>query len=231
MTEILTLEKDFLIVRKPAGVPTQSDPSGDPDLMTLTAMALKERRESDRLYLIHRLDRTVGGLVLFARTPKSAATLSALVQSREIEKDYLAVTDGIPGAAGEMTDYLYKDAAKGKSYAVSTARRGTKEAKLSYRTVAEKDGKALVAVHLLTGRYHQIRVQFSSRGLPLTGDKKYGSRENAGIALYAAHLAFCYNGRRVEITDLPGADAYPWNLFSDRLSGQIFDKTDADPRV
>lgn len=221
--EFLWSEKDFLIVRKPAGVPTQPDPSGDPDLLTLTAAALAERGEDGRLYPIHRLDRTVGGAVLFARTPKSAARLSELVRDRKITKEYLAVVDGVTDAEGKMSDYLYKDAAKGKSYAVATARRGTKYAELIYRRLAEKEGKSLVAVRLLTGRHHQIRVQFSSRALPLTGDKKYGSRENCAVALYAAHLAFSYGKERVEVIDLP-TPGYPWDLFSDVLSRDIFSK-------
>lgn len=223
MTDILLLERDFLAVRKPAGIPSQPDPSGDPDLLTLTAKTLAERGESDRLYPIHRLDRTVGGLVLFARTPKGAKTLSESVRERKITKDYLAVTDGIPeNESGIMTDFLYKDAARGKSYAVSTARRGAKEARLSYRCLAAREGKALVAVRLATGRYHQIRVQFSSRGLPLMGDGKYGSRENCAVALYAAHLAFSYGDRRFELTDLPKTELFPWKLFADIPMSELF---------
>lgn len=222
MADILLLEKDFLIVKKPVGVPVQPDPSGDADLMTLTAQTLSERGQSDRLYLIHRLDRMVGGLVVFARTPNGAKVLSELVRERNITKDYLAVTDGIPEAGGRMFDYLYKDAAKGKSYVVSSERRGTKPAELFYRRVADRDGKALVAIRLLTGRHHQIRVQFSSRGMPLTGDKKYGSRDACPIALCASHLSFTYEGRRTDIFDFPDADTYPWRGFSDCLHRDVF---------
>ena len=228
MTDILLLEKDFLIVRKPAGIPTQPDPSGDKDLVTFTAETLRTRGEADGLYLIHRLDRTVGGLVVLARTPHGAKRLSELVRDRKITKEYLAVTDGIPAPEGKLFDYLYKDAAKGKSYAVSSERRGTKPAELTYRRLAEGEGKALVAVRLLTGRHHQIRVQFSSRGMPLAGDKKYGSRDNCPVALYAAHLSFSYDGRTVELVDLPRTEEYPWCLFSERLTPNVFCLAEGD---
>lgn len=226
MEDILLRRKDLLVVNKPAGIPSQPDPSGDLDLLSSTAEALRRAGEPEALYPIHRLDRTVGGLLVIARTKGAAAELSAAVVARQIRKEYLAVVHGALPPEGELFDYLYKDSATGKSFAVRSERRGARAARLFYRTVAssvtERGTYTLLAIRLETGRYHQIRAQLSSRGHPLVGDKKYGSRENASIALFAAHLAFCHRGESIDLVALPKKETFPWSLFADRIRGDIF---------
>ena len=224
--EFLFKSKDVVIVYKPAGVPSQSDPSGDDDIMKLTGDALEAMGESNTLWLVHRLDRTVGGLMVFARNKKTAAELSSVVGSESFEKEYFAVLDG-EADGGVLTDYIYKDSRKGKAFVAKSERKGVKLAKLEYsvieRAVSPSGEKTLVKVKLHTGRFHQIRVQFSSRGTPLTGDGKYGSHDNKAKmpALFAGRLAFNLNGKRVEAKKLPSADEYPWSLFKMKEIGDL----------
>lgn len=224
--EILLKNKDIVIVYKPAGVPSQSDPSGDDDIMKLTGDALEAMGESNALWLVHRLDRTVGGLMVFARNKKTAAELSSVVGSESFEKEYFAVLDG-EADGGVLTDYIYKDSLKGKAFVAKAERKGVKLAKLEYSVIERVESpngiKTLVKVKLHTGRFHQIRVQFSSRGTPLTGDGKYGSHNNKAKmpALFAGRLAFNLNGKRVEAKKLPSSDEYPWSLFKMKEIGDL----------
>lgn len=218
MIEILYKNKNIAVVLKPAGIPTQSDTSGDGDAMTLTARKLCELGEPSGLWLVHRLDRVVGGLVVFARNKATAALLSELVSGRGMEKEYLAIVEG-RAVGGALRDYVYKDSAKGKAFVIDGMRRGAKEALLEYIPLAELEWKGgirtLVRVKLHTGRFHQIRVQFASRGMPLVGDGKYGSRDNRAKmpALFAARLAFETKNDRIDVERLPDISTYPWSLF------------------
>ena len=166
---------------------------------------------------VHRLDRAVGGLMVYARDSKSAGRLSALVAERSFEKEYLAVLPGRPPEPeGVLKDLLFKDSAKNKSYVVQRMRKGVKEASLAYRVLEEQDGMSLVSVQLHTGRSHQIRVQFSSRGLPLLGDVKYGSRhKDCPIALWSHRLAFSHpmTGKHLDYSVLPPKSGI-WQHFS-----------------
>jgi len=217
MTKIVYKTPDFIIGYKPSGVPSQSDKSGDSDAMSELSCELSALGESSELYLIHRLDRVVGGLLAFARNKKSAAILSSLVQDNELCKEYFAVCDGIaPG--GEMTDYLYKDVTLAKSIVAASSKKGAKEAKLEYQVLAtaEYRGKplSLVKIRLHTGRFHQIRAQFSSRNMPLFSDKKYGSKHRGNSpALFAYHIAFDKDGLVADTSLLPNLDELPWSLF------------------
>lgn len=218
MLEILYKDRHVLAVIKPAGIPSQPDPSGAPDAMSLAKAALAEQGESVDLWLVHRLDRVVGGILVFARTKAAAGELSSLFATHEAEKCYLAVTEGeVP--AGELCDLLYKDAAKGKSFVVDRARAGVKEARLIAEpiSVADTEGgaRSLLRVTLLTGRFHQIRAQLSSRGASIVGDGKYGSRDKGARmpALYAYRLTFTLFGKRYALRALPDTAAYPWSLF------------------
>lgn len=220
MIEIISKTKDYVIIYKPPGVPSQSDPSGDTDAMTACSMLLRENGEPDILYLIHRLDRVVGGLIVFARNKKSAATLSCLVAEHRITKEYFAVVEGCPDG-GIMKDYIYKDQALGKAFVTDRKRNGVKEAELEYTTLStvDCDGRSvsLVRIKLKTGRFHQIRAQFSSRKMPLIGDKKYGSRDFKAKmpALFATGLVFQFNDKEVSATRLPSLTDYPWSLFEE----------------
>ena len=220
MIEIISKTKDYVIIYKPQGIPSQSDPSGDKDAMSICSQMLRQMGESDALYLIHRLDRVVGGLIVFARNKKSAATLSSLVAEHNITKEYFAVVEG-RAEGGVMRDYISKDATLGKAFVTDRKRSGVKEAELEYTTLdtVSIDNReiSLVKVRLKTGRFHQIRAQFSSRKMPLIGDKKYGSRDfKAKLpSLFATRLAFDFNGKTVSESKLPDLSEYPWSLFEE----------------
>ena len=170
-----------------------------------------------RVFCVHRLDKAVGGVMVYAKDGKTAAKLSELVSSRAVTKEYLAVAPGVPDPAeGVLRDYLYHDAAKNKTYVVTRPRRGVKEAELSYATAARtEDGLSLLRITLRTGRSHQIRAQLASRKLPLLGDGRYGSAvRDCGIALQAHRLAFAHpvTGETLDFT-APLPDTWPWTLF------------------
>ncbi len=218
MVGILYKNKDFVVINKAVGVPSQMDTGLDTDAMTATSQILKSLGERSELWLIHRLDRVVGGLLVFARNKSSAAALSKIVSDSLMEKEYIAVVEGeAPG--GEMCDFLYKDARQGKSFAVDSERKGAKKARLEYTPLAvsetDRGIKTLVRIRLHTGRHHQIRVQFSSRGMSLVGDGKYGSRDNKAKtpALFASRLAFSLGGEKFDLCILPDITKYPWSLF------------------
>ena len=219
MVEILYKSKNAIVIYKPAGIPSQSDPSGDKDAMTLTSEMLRENGENDSLWLIHRLDRVVSGLLVFARNKRYAAILSEYVKERLVTKEYYAVVDGI-AEGGVLENLIFRDPRAGKAFIVERERQGTKAARLSYRSLAtvetEKVAKTLVYVSLDTGRFHQIRAQLSHIKHPITGDGKYGSRDNKArsIALMASHLSLDLPNERIDERRLPDLDLYPWSLFS-----------------
>ena len=205
---VLHEEKHFAVVVKPTGVLSQSAQTtagGAPDMIEL----LKARLHSV-IYPVHRLDRETAGVMLYAKTKKGAAALSSLAADGALEKHYLAVVHGAPEPeCGELRDLLFHDVKKNKSYVVTRQRAGVKEARLAYErlAVAELDGESvsLVRVRLYTGRTHQIRVQFSSRRMPLVGDNRYGSRAGGELALFAESLAFVhpFSGERVAFSAKP----------------------------
>lgn len=210
MPEILYADAAVAVVVKPAGVLSQGDAE---DAMP----ALLQKRLGGAIFPVHRLDQPTGGVMVYARTQDAAAKLSAQMQSEAFGKEYLAVLDGTPEPAeGELHDLLFFDRQKGKSYAVRRKRAGVKDARLAYRVLAQAEGLTLVRIRLYTGRTHQIRVQFSSRGWPLTGDGKYGSRNNrCAPALWSAELHFAHpvTGETLLFRSQP-PEAYPWTLFS-----------------
>ena len=220
MVEILYKSKNAIVIYKEPGIPSQSDPSGDPDAMTLTSEHLRSLGENPNLWLIHRLDRVVGGLIVFARNKKTAAVLSEYVKDRLITKEYYAVVEGETSAA-TLENFLYKDARAGKSFIIDKERAGAKLARLSYVTLAttdtEKGKKSLLYVTLDTGRFHQIRAQLSHSAHPIVGDGKYGSHDNKAkkIALISSHLAIDLPGEKINVRRLPNREDYPWSLFVD----------------
>ncbi len=182
-------------------------------------ISLPEKLKSKygEVYTLHRLDKPVGGTIMYAKSKAAASEFSKLIAQNAVKKTYLAVTQGIPeNKQDELCDLLFKDSKKNKTYVVNRFRKGVKEAKLTYNVIAESSDKALVAVTLITGRSHQIRVQFASRKLPLCGDGKYGSKDNkCNIALWSKTLSFThpFTKNAVEITSEPNFDIYPWRLF------------------
>lgn len=220
MIEIVNNTKNFVVINKPVGIPSQSDPTGDPDAMTLTSDKLRQMGERGELFLIHRLDRVVGGLLVFAKNKNTAALLSTAVADKSMTKEYYAVVSGRPDC-GVMHDYLYKDARLSKAFVCDRKRAGVKEAELEYSVIdtIEHNGNvmSLVRILLKTGRFHQIRAQFASRKMPLIGDKKYGSRDFLAKtpALFAYRLTFDFNGKPVDIKAYPCLENYPWSLFKE----------------
>ena len=217
---ILYRDPHLLIVRKPSGIPSQPDPTGQPDLLT----ALRESHPTAAL--IHRLDTPTGGIMVFGLSQKATSKLCALVQDHnQFRKEYLAVLSSSPQEKkGILKDNLYHDKQKNKAYVTETARKGSKEAVLDYQVLASApDGHTLVLVRLHTGRTHQIRVQFATRGLPLVGDGKYGSREKApNISLWAFRLTFPHpmTGPPLSAETRPDPETFPWSLFATVLDSK-----------
>lgn len=212
----LLFENEYLAVAiKPCGV--LSEDTGDDSSMP----GILRKKLGCDVFPIHRLDRAVGGTMLFAKNRKGAAYLSDLASKGLIKKEYLAVVDGVPDEKGEMTDLLFKDSSRNKSFVVKRMRRGVKSATLRFERMEKTDGISLVKVELVTGRSHQIRVQFASRGMPLLGDGKYGSRDSkCQIALWCFRLTFSgIDGETLTLSSLP-EEQYPWDRFriSDILS-------------
>ena len=181
--EILEQNAAYVVCIKPAGIPSQGE--------GLDAMPVRLAAEvGGETYPVHRLDQAVGGVMVCARTKQAAAVLSRAIQEGRMEKDYLAVlTKPMAEASGTLRDLLYHDRVKNKTYVVKRKRNGVKEAVLDYETLASGAEGTLVRVHLHTGRTHQIRVQFASRGCPLAGDGKYGGKGSAPL-LWSYRLAF-----------------------------------------
>lgn len=213
--EILYEDASLTVAVKPPDLLSEQAPDGKGFADLLAA-----RNRNGYVGVIHRLDRGVGGVMVYARTPKSAAKLSAAVQAHEVKKEYLAMIHGVPEQnAGELRDLLFHDRMKNKTYVVDRVRHGVKEAVLTYevlesRELAEYGMLSLVRVALQTGRTHQIRVQFSSRGFPLLGDGKYGARDRCPIALWSHKLSFAHpdTKKRLEFSKTP--DGIPWDLLT-----------------
>ena len=203
--EILYSDNNIAVCVKPVGILSESE--GMPE-------ALSEAL-GGRFFCVHRLDRAVGGLMVYARNEKAAAEMSVLFQSGGVSKEYLAVVpDKLEADRGEMTDLLFHDKQKNHSYTVKRVRAGVKQARLEYERLCAADGFALVKVQLFTGRPHQIRCQFASRKMPLAGDVKYGSTlRESNIALYSYHLSFVhpYTKKKTEYYSLPTGK--PWESF------------------
>lgn len=211
--EIFYQDHFIVVCVKPAGVLSQEGPGQ-------TMPALLREAGCGAVFPVHRLDTPAAGGMVFAKTKQAAAALSRQISAGEMQKEYLCAVHGVPAeTSGEYTDLLFKDAKKNKSYVASSRRVGVREAKLSYAVLSAAGTPAgqgsLVRVRLFTGRTHQIRVQFSSRGMPLFGDGKYGARDHLpSLALWSVFLSFRHpqSGAPLSFSFLPPAEA-PWNWF------------------
>ena len=214
MINILYEDNHLLVVEKPINVPVQEDDSKDKDLLTLLKEYLKEKyNKPGNVYLglVHRLDRPVGGVMVFAKTSKAAARLSDQVRTHKYVKKYYAVVIG-DAIGGKLVDRLLKDE---KTNMTRVDAKG-KESILTYKQVCFKNGMSLVDISLETGRSHQIRVQFSSRNMPLYGDQRYNKNARSGeqIALFAYHLSFEHPvTKEIMSFELELPDRYPFSLY------------------
>lgn len=208
--EILYQDKDILVVLKPSGVKSTDEPGGVP---SLAREALGDPKADVRT--VHRLDQVVSGLMVLARNAPAASELSRQIREDEFEKEYLAVIHGHTPQAGTFTDLLLRNKAERKTYVVSHLEKGVQEAVLDYEQLAQTEALTKVRIVLRTGRTHQIRCQFSSRGLPLVGDRKYSLLEDGcPIALWSCRLAFTHpvTGEHMEFTHEP-PETEPWIRF------------------
>lgn len=218
---ILYEDNHLLIVEKPVNIPVQEDRTKDKDLLSLLKQDIKKRYNKPGnvyLALIHRLDRPVGGAIVFAKTSKAASRMANLLRKREIERSYIAVVRGKPAKdVATLEHHLLKDRRKNKVFVVSQHTKGAKKAILNYKVMEVKNDLSLLQVTLETGRSHQIRVQLSEIGCPLYGDQKYGrgkSMVGEQIALWSYSLSFIHPVKKEEInvTSLPN-EVYPWDCW------------------
>ena len=190
--DILYSDHNIAVIIKPVGLDSEQE------IPAAITQAL-----GGEVFPIHRLDKNVGGVMVYARTKTAAASLSKAVQEGLMIKEYVALVHGIPPEAGDWEDFLFKDSRKNKVFVVKRERKGVKRARLEFQRLSEGE-TSLVHVRLHTGRSHQIRVQFASRGFPLVGDHKYGSRDEATAPkLFSCRLTFPYRGSTVVYEAFP----------------------------
>ncbi len=209
-------DNHLLVVYKPAGLLVQGDDSGDVCLLDLARGWVKQRYQKPGnvfLGLVHRLDRPVAGVMMFARTSKAAARLSAALRSRDTRKCYWAVLEGRPPApAGVLADHIEREGRTSRIVLGRTS--NSREARLSYRVLATDSGRSLVAVELETGRRHQIRLQFAHCGCPIVGDVRYGAfapMPARQIALFSKELSVAHPTRKETLTFIsPLPIGWPW---------------------
>lgn len=226
--KIVFEDKNLIVVEKPQGIPCQKDPTGDTDLQSLVYEYLLQSSEKPVLNLINRLDRPVGGLVLFGKTAEATKKISKDLMGRNIKKDYLAVVNGAPGDdIVSLTDYMIKLKSVNMSAISSPDDADSKEARLSFKLLesvsAEEGELSLLNIRLKTGRHHQIRLQLSNYGTPVWGDTKYNPlfaniKEWVDISLWAYKLEFVHPIKRnpMLLYSFP-PEKSPWNLFESTL--------------
>lgn len=222
--KILFEDNHIIVVEKKPNIPSQADKTEDIDMLTLVKQYIKETYEKPGnvyLGLVHRLDRPVGGVMVFAKTSKAASRLSDQVREKVFKKKYLAVVDGkFEEKQGTLEDYLYKDERHNTSRVVKADKKNAKLASLDYKVLKYHEVKdlSLLEIDLHTGRHHQIRVQLSHFGHSIFGDQKYGTRgQGKQIALWAYSLSFKHPITKEEMTfeDLPEPIG-TWCILKDR---------------
>ena len=190
--ELLYEDKDIVVCIKPVGLDSEHQ----------LPQALQQQLGGE-VFTLHRLDMNVGGVMVYARTKAAAAKLSAAIQHGEMIKEYVALVHGTPPEEGDWEDLLFKDSRRNKVFVVDRQRGGVKKARLEYKRLTAGD-QSLVRIRLHTGRSHQIRVQFASRGYPLVGDRKYGAHDNSPAPmLYSCCITFPWKGETKTFSSLP----------------------------
>ena len=204
--EILYQDEDMVVCVKPPRVLSTDEPGGMPELV-------RQALGTEDVRTVHRLDRVVSGLMVLARNAQAASDLSRQIREDTFQKEYLAITHGTPTEnAGELHDLLLRDKARKMTMVVTEPGKGVQEAILTYQVLNKTEKLSRVRIQLQTGRTHQIRVQFASRGLPLVGERKYSTLEDdCEIALWSYRLAFAHpaTGKPMEFT-LEPPEVYPW---------------------
>ena len=209
--EVLYLDEDILVCIKPPRVLSTDEPGGVPEL----ARQELGQPEAD-VRTVHRLDRVVSGVMVLARSAQAASELSRQIREGSFQKEYMAVIHGSPAQdQGQLRDLLYRDKARRMTMVAQEPGKGIQEALLDYQVLGRREGLSLVKIRLHTGRTHQIRVQFASRGMPLVGERKYSTLEDdCQIALWSHALGFVHptTGKPMSIRKQPPRE-YPWELF------------------
>lgn len=191
--KIIFEDKNIVVLEKPIGLDSERE----------VPKKLKEQLGGE-FFCVHRLDKNVGGVMVYARNKKSAAMFSRLIAENKMVKEYVAKVHGELENSGVFEDFLFKDSRKNKVFVVKRERKGVKYAKLEYDVLKQFDDTSLVHIRLYTGRSHQIRVQFASRGFPLVGDHKYGSRDKLTTPLlFSSKITFPYNNKIQSFETLP----------------------------
>ena len=205
--ELVYADEAIVVCIKPSGVVSTDEPGGVPDLVR---QALGDAKASVRT--VHRLDQVVSGLMVLARMEAAASELSRQIREDEFDKEYMAVVHGLPAQEGTLRDLLYRDKARRMTMVAAEMAKGVQEAVLDYRVMASAENMSRVRIRLHTGRTHQIRVQFASRGYPLVGERKYSTLDDGcTIALWSYRLAFRHpvTGEPMEFSKEP-PEIYPW---------------------
>ncbi|MBE6772143.1 MAG: RluA family pseudouridine synthase [Ruminococcaceae bacterium] len=206
-------DKHIIVCFKPAGIISQS--TEGTDMISVLNKHFEQNCEEAQAYPVHRLDKETAGLMVYAKNSKAAANLSKQAEQNKIKKHYYAVLNGVPSEkSGVLTDLLFRDKQKNKTYVVNRMRKGVRNASLEYTVADEKSGISLVDILLHTGRTHQIRVQFASRKMPLYGDGRYGGGSGK-LALFAHTLEFEHpvSGEKMIFSEKPDTTEYPWSEF------------------
>lgn len=218
--KVLCEDNHIIIAVKPAGVLSQSDGSNSPDMLTILKAYIKDKyAKPGEVYLglVHRLDRPVSGVMVFARTSKAASRLSEQIRNNRVDKIYRCVVQGALGGSGRLENYISKDEKNNIVTVSDKEKPGFKACFLDYKAIETIEGMTLVEIKLGTGRSHQIRAQMSHFGYPLIGDQKYGKKDNIAkdIALQAFRLSFEHPVKRENISfEAPLPGCYPWSLFA-----------------
>lgn len=228
---VLYEDNHLLIVNKLPSEIVQGDKTGDTSLIEEVKQYLKfiyNKPGNIFAGLVHRIDRPVGGAVIFAKTSKALSRMTELVKDRDVQKTYLAIVRNHPkDEEASLEHWLLKNEAQNKSYVVDSTRKGAKLAKLDYRIIDKSASFTLLEVHLHTGRHHQIRAQFAAIGCPILGDLKYGDKRtlaDSSIALHALRLKFIHpvTGKELIVSALPGKGIQHWDIFASTIDKHYF---------